>query len=80
MIIGAILETANSDGGGQTDTLNGAAMMQFYTMDSAENWAIEQSKAVVYGASNVRVNTLCTVYNTETGIKRWWYRGIEYTG
>lgn len=79
MIIGAILETATNDAGQPSSTQNGAAMMQFYTMASAVAWAKEQSRIVIYGDSLTRIMTLCTVYNTETDEKRWWYNGIEYT-
>lgn len=76
MIIGAILETSSS--GVQTSALNGAALISFYTMEQAANWAEIQSTLIIYGA--LELKTVCTVINTSTGQKRWWYDGVEYTG
>lgn len=80
MIIGAILETAPGGSGSQTANLNGAAMVHFYSMQDAIEWARVQSEEVIYGSSDIAVRTLCTVVNTKTGQRRWWYSGIEYTG
>ena len=80
MIIGAILEMSYNAGGTDSNGMNGSALIQFYTMEQAENWALSQSELVQYGTSSTPLYTLCTIINTNTNVKRWWYNGIEYTG
>jgi len=53
-------------------------MIHFYAMADAVAWAESQSQYVSVESANVR--TLCTVINTDTGTKRWWFNGTEYTG
>ena len=80
MIIGAILETSWSATGAQSQVQNGAALMHFYSMSDAEAWARLQSELVTYGTNPEGVYTVCTILNTDTEQKRWWFNGIEYTG
>jgi len=80
MIVGAILEMSYNASGVDTGGMNGAAMIQFTTQRDAEQWAILQSELVTYGTNGTPLYTLTTVINTDTGVKRWWYNGIEYTG
>ena len=80
MIIGSILETSVNTGASQTATLNGCAMIIFYTMSDAVSWAELQSARVIYGTDPSSLYTLCSVINTDSDTKRWWYGGVEYTG
>jgi len=80
MIIGAILETSWSSTGAQSQVQNGASILHFYNMQDAETWARIQSEYVAYGTNPEGILTLCTVINTDTELKRWWFNGIEYTG
>ena len=80
MIIGAILEISAFGSGGSDANQNGSALISFYTMEQAIQWATIQSNAVTYGGSGNTVLTLTTIVNTNTGQKRWWYGGTEYTG
>jgi hypothetical protein len=77
MIIGAILETGDNQGAGSSRQ-NGAAMVVFYTMNDAIVWAQTQSVGTPFETNTVYA--LCSVVNTDTGVKRWWYNGTEYTG
>jgi hypothetical protein len=77
MIIGAITETNQSAAPGG-NAMNGTAIMQFYTMSAAVEWAQLQSTGTLVGS--VTVFCLTTVINTATGERRWWYGGTEYTG
>ena len=79
MIIGAILEGGDGSGPG-TNRQNGFAMLMFYTMNDAITWAELQSGLVVFDTTGAQIYTLCSVINTETNVKRWWYNGTEYTG
>jgi hypothetical protein len=77
MIIGAIIEIGPENDPGHTDK-NGAALIQFYTMLDAVNWAVLQStNSPILGED---LSCLCTVIDTEAQTKRWWYNGTEYTG
>jgi len=80
MIIGSILETSNSGGGTQNNNLNGASSVIFYNMNDATEWARIQSEGMVYGTANYQCVTLISVVNTDTGERRWWFGGTEYTG
>lgn len=76
MIIGQIIETTN---GVSTGPYAGAgAMLLFYT----ENDAIEWARLTSVNAPTPEGNTFTTtmVVNTDTGVRRWWYDGTEYTG
>jgi len=77
MIIGAITEIGPAANPAHTDK-NGAAMLHFYTETDAENWALMQSRNTI--VEGYAIACLCTVINTDTNIKRWWYNGTEYTG
>lgn len=78
MIVGAIIETTDSTGVPERYH-NGAALVTFYTMSDAIAWARIQSVQVTFDSSNHRTITLCTVVNTDTNQRRWWFNGIEYT-
>jgi hypothetical protein len=80
MIIGAIIETTWTPSGAQTSSSNGASMMNFYTIDDAIQWAEIQSEVVYFGTNPEPIIALCTVIDTDTGVKRWWFNGVEYTG
>ena len=79
MIIGAILESGDGQGSG-SNRQNGAALVVFYTMADAVSWAELQSTLVLYDTAPSAIYTLCSVINTDTNVKRWWYAGTEYTG
>lgn len=78
MIIGTILETMASGDVGAT-YVNGASCLIFTVEEDAIFWAIEQSKATLISGVN-SYTAVTTVINTETGVKRWWFNGTEYTG
>ena len=80
MIIASILETSNSGGGTQNNNLNGASSVIFYTMTDATQWAQIQSQSMLYGTANYQCLALISVVNTDTGERRWWFDGTEYTG
>ena len=79
MIIGAITEVTESGSGFAERYHNGAAMVMFYTNEEAESWAVLQSANNIYGSDSRSIFCLCTVINTETDTKRWWFDGTEYT-
>jgi len=76
MIVGTLLEPASNMGGNST---NGATSVVFYTEREAVAWCLAMSDQVSYGGAYT-INCVTVMYNTETGIKRWWYAGTEYTG
>lgn len=78
MIIGTLVETTIN--GVTTNQLNGSTSIVFYTERDAVQWARLQSAAwTIFGDTDeARCSTV--VINTDTGIKRWWYNGTEYTG
>jgi len=78
MILGMILDVGNASGGPGNMTYNGTAMLHFYTLNDAVNWALSTSELMVTGDAPIRVMTC--VWNGETNTKRWWYNGVEYTG
>ena len=76
MIIGAIIEV--TDGNWSSGNRNGTALLHFYTLQEAILWAELQSEnSPVSTNANMCV---CTVINTDNGLKRWWFNGTEYTG
>jgi hypothetical protein len=77
MIIGTILET--SDNETTTQPENSGGMLMFYSMADAVMWAQLQSQETIVSGIN-QWYACCTVINTTTGVKRWWYNGTEYTG
>tara|TARA_B110000285_G_scaffold135907_1_gene152303 strand:- start:98 stop:331 length:234 start_codon:yes stop_codon:yes gene_type:complete len=77
MIIGTILEIGDANGL-SSNRQNGASMMMFYTEKDAVQWALSQSEAI--SILTLTFSVVVTVINTETGNKRWWWNGIEYTG
>mgnify|MGYP003682729059 CR=1 FL=1 len=79
MIIGTILESS-IDSASQNAGTNGASMIHFYTWSDAITWAEVQSERMVYASTGQVISTLCTIINTDTGQKRWWWAGVEYTG
>jgi len=80
MIIGAILEVSDQGSGAPGGVHNGNSMLHFYTMSDAVTWARLQSESMPYGSSAYNLYALTTIVNTDTGEKRWWYNGVEYTG
>jgi hypothetical protein len=80
MIVGSITEMTDSGSGAPERYHNGAAIVIFYTMADAEVWALLQSSNTTYGSPNQYLRCLCTIINTETSTKRWWFNGTEYTG
>tara|TARA_B100000780_G_scaffold125162_1_gene87804 strand:- start:877 stop:1119 length:243 start_codon:yes stop_codon:yes gene_type:complete len=80
MIIGAIIEVDTTGGAGADARLNGAAMMQFFTLKDAVVWAKLQSEAVTTVSGYNAVSCVTTVINSDTEQKRWWFNGTEYTG
>jgi hypothetical protein len=79
MIVGSITELSHVQDGSQTNFLNGAASVVFYTELDAEQWCRKQSEAMVYGTNNRTIIALCNYINTDTGVRRWWFNGTEYT-
>lgn len=79
MIIGAITEVTNQPDGAVNRELNGASLISFYTMAQAITWARLQSELTVSGSVSNETYCLTTVINTNTGVKRWWFSGVEYT-
>lgn len=77
MIIGTIIEVGDANGL-STNRQNGAAMMMFYTEDDAVEWARLQSETL--SINTILYSVVATVINTDTGNKRWWWNGVEYTG
>lgn len=53
MIVGAILDVSLS-AEPASNSMNGCAMMQFYSMDDAKTWALTQSKQTAVGTSYPR--------------------------
>lgn len=80
MIIGSITELSHVGDGSQTNFLNGASSVVFYTEQDAQEWCSKQSLAMVYGTTNRTIIALCNYINTDTGVRRWWFDGQEYTG
>lgn len=77
MIIGAIISTKGS-ATAPSDNFNGSSLLHFYTMDDAVTWAQMQSSN--FAVEQTNLYSLCTVINTDTAQRRWWYNGQEYTG
>lgn len=75
MIIGTIVEPALNQG---SNFANGATSVIFYTEKDAVDWCIAMSEEMIFAGSALRAATV--MFNTETGNKRWWYNGTEYTG
>lgn len=79
MIIGTILNSGNSSSAPEVNsTHDGFSTLIFYSNEDAENWAVLQSGNSQIGGISYYV--VCTVINTDTNVKRWWYAGTEYTG
>jgi len=76
MIVGAILEV--TDGNWSSGNRNGAALLHFYTWSDAITWAQLQSENSAVSTNGVMC--VCSIVNTDTGEKRWWFNGSEYTG
>lgn len=80
MIIASILEVSQWTDGSPSAQLMGGQSVIFYTQDDAVAWASAMSEDIVYGTGAEDAACLTVVYNTETTQKRWWFRGVEYTG
>jgi len=81
MIVGAIIN-GGSPAVMPNTAHDGFGTIIFYTMAEAVEWAILQSQdwPVDPGTGSVPQPLVCTVVNTSTGQRRWWYDGTEYTG
>ena len=75
MIIGTYIEPALNVTG---NALNGATAVVFYTEREAVAWCLAMSEIISF--TDLTVSGCTIMYNTETGNKRWWYNGVEYTG
>jgi hypothetical protein len=80
MIIGAILDVGQSGTGPGASVVNGAALVTFYTMADAVIWAQLQSENFQSGTNPNNLIPTTSVINTDTGERRWWFNGTEYTG
>jgi hypothetical protein len=80
MIIGTIIDVSNDAQGPQSGALNGTAMLMFYTEADAVTWAEIQSLNFPSGPGGYGAMALCSVVNTQTAQRRWWFNGTEYTG
>lgn len=78
MIIGQILDVSTSSGIPGSQYSNGVTMMHFYTWSDAITWAVLASETAFYNTQSL--TAACMIINTDTGERRWWYNGIEYTG
>jgi len=75
MIIGTIVEP----GANQTsNAYNGVSAVVFYTEKDAVAWCIAMSEVTIFDTVGLAGYTV--MFNTDTGVKRWWYAGTEYTG
>jgi len=81
MIIGAIINGGSEAALGNTSH-DGYAAIIFYTMAEAIQWATLQSQdwPVNPGTGIVPMPLVCTIVNTSTSARRWWYNGTEVTG
>lgn len=74
MIVGTILDVSLG-AEPATNSMNGSAMMQFYSMDDAKTWALTQSKQTQVGTTYPRC--LTTVINCRTGERHWYFNGVK---
>lgn len=83
MIIGTIIEYSASIDGTPTSynrEVNGVTSVIFYTEKECLEWCRMMSNSFIYGTASNTLYGLTMFSNTETGVRRWWFNGVEYTG
>lgn len=83
MILGTIIEYSTASDGTPTAAnreVNGISTVIFYTEKDCQEWCEIMSNSFIYGTAGNTLYGLTMFLNTETGQRRWWFNGVEYTG